>query len=89
MLTAVLEDGTAIGGTYDGAKSYRWYKDGSSEPIADGGRYSGATTNELKISSAVDGDAGEYTLVIIDKNDCPKEATITICVHQAIEFNLE
>lgn len=89
VLTAVLEDGTAIGGTYDGAKSYRWYKDGSSEPIADGGRYSGATTNELKISSAVDGDAGEYTLVIIDKNDCPKEATITICVHQAIEFNLE
>ena len=89
VLEAVLEDGTAIGGTYDGAKSYRWYKDGSSEPIADGGRYSGATTNELKISSAVDGDAGEYTLVIIDKNDCPKEATITICVHQAIEFNLE
>jgi len=89
VLTAVLEDGTAIGGTYDGAKSYRWYKDGSSEPITDGGRYSGATTNELKISSAVDGDAGEYTLVIIDKNDCPKEATITICVHQAIEFNLE
>lgn len=89
VLTAVLEDGTAIGDTYDGAKSYRWYKDGSSEPIAEGGRYSGATTKELKISSAVDGDAGEYTLVIIDKNDCPKEATITICVHQAIEFNLE
>lgn len=89
VLTAVLEDGTAIEDTYDGAKSYRWYKDGSSEPITDGGRYSGATTNELKISSAVDGDAGEYTLVIIDKNDCPKEATITICVHQAIEFNLE
>lgn len=89
VLTAVLEDGTDIEDTYDGAKSYRWYKDGSSEPITDGGRYSGATTNELKISSAVDGDAGEYTLVIIDKNDCPKEATITICVHQAIEFNLE
>lgn len=89
VLEAVLENGTDIGDTYDGAKSYRWYKDGSSEPIADGGRYSGATTNELKISSAVDGDAGEYTLVIIDKNDCPKEATITICVHQAIEFNLE
>lgn len=89
VLTAVLEDGTDIGDTYDDAKSYRWYKDGSSEPIAEGGRYSGATTNELKISSAVDGDAGEYTLVIIDKNDCPKEATIRICVHQAIEFNLE
>lgn len=89
VLEAVLENGTAIEDTYDGAKSYRWYKDGSSEPITDGGRYSGAKTNELKISSAVDGDAGEYTLVIIDKNDCPKEATITICVHQAIEFNLE
>ena len=89
VLTAVLENGTAIGDTYDGAKSYRWYKDGSSEPITDGGRYSGAVTNELKISSAVDGDAGEYTLVIIDKNDCPKEATITICVHPDIKFNLE
>ena len=88
-LEAVLENDTPIGNTYDGAKSYRWYKDGSSEPIRDNDRYSGAETNKLKISSAVDGDAGEYTLVIIDKNDCPKEATITICVHQAIEFNLE
>lgn len=88
-LEAVLENDTPIGNTYDGAKSYRWYKDGSSEPIRDNDRYSGAETNKLKISSAVDGDAGEYTLVIIDKNDCPKEATITICVHPAIEFNLE
>lgn len=102
-LTAVLEDGTDI--SYEGA-SYQWYKvttDGNgaevATPITDDdhdGRYSGATTKELKISSAIstdddstNGDDGVYKLVITDPKGCTKEATITICVHPNIKFNLE
>ncbi len=102
-LTAVLEDGTDI--SYEGA-SYQWYKvttdnngDEVSTSITNDGRYSGADTKELKISSAIstdddptNGDDGVYKLVITDITDpkgCTKEATITICVHPDIKFNLE
>ena len=93
-LTAVLgfdddNDAIEIGNdTYPGA-TYQWYK--GTEAITDdvNGKYSGATTKELKISSAISTDAGVYKLVITDPEECTKEATITICVHQAIEFNLE
>lgn len=96
-LTAVLDDnnGTDIGDSYPEA-TYQWYK--GTTPITDGGRYSGATTKELKISSAIstdddptNGDDGEYRLVITDptKEKCTKEATIMICVHPNIKFNLE
>lgn len=92
VLTAVLTNGSEIGSSYPEA-TYQWYK--GTTPITDGGRYSGATTKELKISSAIsteddatNGDDGEYKLVITAKG-CTKEATITICVHPNIKFNLE
>ena len=99
-LTAVLEDGTDI--SYEGA-SYQWYKvttdnngDEVATSITNGGRYSGADTKELKISSAIstdddptNGDDGVYKLVITDPKGCTKEATIMICVHPNIKFNLE
>ena len=99
-LTAVLEDGTDI--SYEGA-SYQWYKvttDNNGNEVAtsitNAGRYSGADTKELKISSAIstdddptNGDDGVYKLVITDPKGCKKEATIMICVHPNIKFNLE
>ena len=89
--------------TYPGATYYHWYKVTTDPETGteteteintdndDDGRYSGYDTKELKISSAVDGDAGVYKLVITDptKEKCTKEATITICVHPNIKFNLE
>lgn len=98
VLTAVVDNGTPNGvdideTTYPDA-TYQWYK--GTEAITDSVKYSGAETNELKISSAIsteddatNGDDGVYKLVITDPKRCTKEATITICVHQAIEFNLE
>lgn len=100
-LTAVLGFGDnnnpiPIGNdTYTGA-TYQWYKvttDNNDDEVATSitnvGRYSGATTKELKINSAVDGDAGTYRLTITDPNRCTSSADITICVHNAIEFHLE
>ncbi len=98
-LTAVVDNGTPNGvaideTTYPGA-TYQWYKvtgnNGAEVAtlITNVDRYSGADTKKLKISSAVDGDAGVYKLVITDPEECTKEATITICVHPAIKFNLE
>ncbi|MBR5832447.1 MAG: IgGFc-binding protein [Bacteroidales bacterium] len=98
VLTAVVDNGTTNGvaideTTYPGA-TYQWYK--GTEAITDGDKYSGATTKELKISSAIstdddptNGDDGVYKLVITDPKGCKKEATITICVHPNIKFNLE
>ena len=96
VLTAVLENDSVIGDSYPEAK-YQWYKvttnngEEVATPITDDYdvRYSGYDTKELKISSAVDGDAGVYKLVITDPEECTKEATITICVHPDIKFNLE
>ncbi len=101
-LTAVLDDndGTAIGHSYPEA-SYQWHKVTTDPETGteteteintdndDNGRYSGYDTKELKINSAVDGDAGTYRLTITDPNDCTSSADITICVHRAIEFHLE
>ncbi len=103
-LTAVLgfddnNNAIPIGDSYPEAK-YQWYKvttnngEEVATPITDDDhdvRYSGYDTKELKISSAVDGDAGVYKLVITDptKEKCTKEATIMICVHPDIKFNLE
>lgn len=93
VLTAVLDNGSDIGDSYPGA-TYQWYK--GTTAIADDDRYRGATTKELKISSAIstdddatNGDDGVYKLVITDPKGCKKEATITICVHPNIKFNLE
>lgn len=93
VLEAVLTNGSEIGSSYPDA-TYQWYK--GTTPITDGGRYSGATTKELKISSAIstdddatNGDDGVYKLVITDPEECTKEATIRICVHPNIKFNLE
>ena len=99
-LTAVVDNGTPNGvdineTTYPGA-TYQWYK--GTEAITDdvNGKYSGATTKVLKISSAIstedaptNGDDGVYKLVITDPKGCTKEATIKICVHPNIKFNLE
>lgn len=101
-LTAVLADydGTAIGNSYPEA-SYQWHKVTTDPETGteteteintdndDNGRYSGYDTKELKINSAVDGDAGTYRLTITDPNGCTSSADITICVHPAIEFHLE
>lgn len=97
VLTAVVDNGTQNGVAIDETTypeaTYQWYK--GTTPITDGGRYSGATTKELKISSAIstedatNGDDGEYRLVITDPEECTKEATIRICVHPNIKFNLE
>lgn len=46
--------------------SYQWLKDGNI--LNDGGTISGATTNELSISSAVLSDAGLYSCVV--SNNC-------------------
>lgn len=95
VLTAVLDNGSDIGDSYPEA-TYQWYK--GTQPITNdvNGKYSGATTKELKISSAIstdddatNGDDGVYKLVITDPKGCTKEATITICVHPNIKFNLE
>lgn len=96
VLTAVLADGSDIGDSYPEA-TYQWYKvttnngEEVATPITDDDdvRYSGADTKELKISSAISTDAGVYKLVITDPKECTKEATITICVHPDIKFNLE
>ena len=99
-LTAVLgfddnNNAIQIGDSYPGA-TYQWYKvtnngEEVATPITDDDdvRYSGAITKELKISSAISTDAGVYKLVITDPKECTKEATITICVHPDIKFNLE
>jgi hypothetical protein len=42
--------------------SYRWYKDG--QPLSDGGVYSGAGTNVLRISGAGNAEAGQYTVEV-------------------------
>ena len=95
VLTAVLDNGSDIGDSYPEA-TYQWYK--GTQPITNdvNGKYSGATTKELKISSAIstdddatNGDDGVYKLVITYPEGCTKEATITICVHPNIKFNLE
>ena len=101
-LTAVLDDndGTAIGHSYPEA-SYQWHKVTTDPETGteteteintdndDNDRYSGYDTKELKINSAVDGDAGTYRLTITDPNGCTSSADITICVHRAIKFHLE
>jgi len=48
-----------------GTLSYQWYRDG--QPLADGGRISGATGATLQISSASGADAGQYDVAVADE----------------------
>lgn len=50
----------------------RWHRDG--EPLLDGGRVSGATTETLTVMPASIGDAGVYTLVATDGIDTVETA---------------
>jgi hypothetical protein len=45
------------------AQSYTWYKQGTSAPLANGGRISGANTNTLQIADVQAGDQGTYYCV--------------------------
>ncbi len=48
----------------DGPLNFRWYKD--HEPLADGGRISGAATTQLTLSPIDCADAGEFYCVVED-----------------------
>ncbi len=51
-----------VAATGDGTLSYQWQK--NSVDLADGGRYSGVTTDTLTVSDADGGDAADYRCVI-------------------------
>ncbi|HYF34457.1 MAG TPA: immunoglobulin domain-containing protein [Prosthecobacter sp.] len=61
-----LEGATAdlsVNATLDAAQTYQWYRVGDGGPdvtIANGGKYSGATTKKLVIRPAAVADAGDY-----------------------------
>ncbi|KXB97542.1 MAG: hypothetical protein AA908_06705 [Chlorobi bacterium NICIL-2] len=54
--------------------TFQWL-DGQGNPISDGGRYSGATTNTLTISNVSQAEAGQYTVVVGVSNGQVRPAT--------------
>ena len=63
--------------------SYSWTRDGN--PVSDGTYWtgsviSGATTASLTISGVQDGDAGLYTVTLIDNNSQPSSSAATLTV---------
>lgn len=59
--------------------TFQWL-DGQGNPISNGGKYSGATTNTLTISNVSPSEAGQYTVVVGVSNGQVRPATAIVRV---------
>lgn len=79
-LTETAEHNAAFTVVASGAPAltYQWRRDG--QPLADGGRISGATTATLTISPLVETDAGDYDVVVSNAcdSDISEAAALTV-----------
>ncbi len=62
---------------------YQWKKNGGN--LTDGGNVSGATTNELTLSTVTESDAGTYTCIVT--GDCGEETTTDAILSIAVGIN--
>ncbi|MBN1187352.1 MAG: immunoglobulin domain-containing protein [Bacteroidales bacterium] len=60
--------------TQGSSLSFQWYKGNISNPLADGGNISGATTNRLTLTNISLTDAGDYFCIVTGTGKCVNQA---------------
>jgi len=58
--------------------SFQWYKDGTN--VLNGGRISGATTSTLNLSTVVESDSGQYSVLITNMYGTLMSSNVTLLV---------
>ena len=81
MVASVAFTVDAVGTEADGNQelTFKWFKDGDSNPLSDDGHVTGATTRALLICGVQLGDAGNYHVVVSNEKGslASAEATLT------------
>lgn len=80
----LCEGGTAtfaVAAAGAGTLTYQWQKAGVD--LVDGGRFFGATTTTLTVTSVIPGDNGDYSCIVTDANDSTSSGDAALVVKPA------